>query len=489
MRSVQSAQSVDPSLGGHSLRRALLITRREVRDQLRDWRIIAPIIILTLIFPLLMNFTAGQAVGFVERFGAPVIGERLIPFLLMIVGFFPISVSLVIALESFVGEKERHSLEPLLSSPLTDTELYIGKTIAAMLPPLFAAYLGITVYLIGLAVTIGWQPDLVLLVQILALTTIQALVMVAGAVVISAQTTSVRAANLLASFIIIPMALLVQGESLIMFWAQYEVLWWVIVGLLALTVVLIRMGVRLFNREELLGRDLDELNLKVAWQTFTAAYAGQGRGQGLLRWYRLEVAAALRRLRLPMLLMALALLAAIVLGFYYASIFRLPLSGVQLGEVVDQFEANLSRLSFVSARGAGWILFTNLRALAIATAAGMFSFGVLGVVLLMTPLALVGYFAGQVSLIGLDPLQFFAAFVLPHGVFEIPAAVLEGAAILRLGASVLAPPPGKTLGEGWLAALADWAKISLAVVLPLLLLAALAEVFVTPAVVRMVLAG
>jgi uncharacterized membrane protein SpoIIM required for sporulation len=190
-----------------------------------------------------------------------------------------------------------------------------------------------------------------------------------------------------------------------------------------------------------------------------------------------------------MLLMALALLAAIMLGFYYASIFRLPLSGVQLSEVVDQFEANLSQLSFVSARGAAWIFFTNLRALAIATAAGMFSFGVLGVVLLMTPLALVGYFAGQVSLIGLDPLQFFAAFVLPHGVFEIPAAVLEGAAILRLGASVLAPPPGKTLGEGWLAALADWAKISLAVVLPLLLLAALAEVFVTPAVVRMVLAG
>src|SRR5688572_10541561 len=188
MRAVPFAPSVGPSAGAFSLRRALLITRREVRDQLRDWRIIAPIIVLTLIFPLLMNFTAGQAVGFVERYGAPVIGDRLIPFLLMIVGFFPISVSLVIALESFVGEKERHSLEPLLSSPLTDTELYIGKTVAAMLPPLFAAYLGITVYLVGLAVTMGWQPNLILLVQIVALTTIQALVMVAGAVVISAQT-------------------------------------------------------------------------------------------------------------------------------------------------------------------------------------------------------------------------------------------------------------------------------------------------------------
>ena len=32
------------------------------------------------------------------------------------------------------------------------------------------------------------------------------------------MTTSVRAANLLASFIIIPMALLIQAEAMIMFW-------------------------------------------------------------------------------------------------------------------------------------------------------------------------------------------------------------------------------------------------------------------------------
>ena len=96
---------------------AWVIARREIRDQLRDWRILTPIIILTLFFPLLMNFTAQQAVDFVGRYGAPVIGDRLIPFLLMIVGFFPISISLVIALESFAGERERLSLEPLLATP------------------------------------------------------------------------------------------------------------------------------------------------------------------------------------------------------------------------------------------------------------------------------------------------------------------------------------------------------------------------------------
>ena len=65
-----------------SLRMALVITRREVRDQLRDWRIVLPIVILTLLFPSLMNFTAHEALNFVGQYGAPIIGERLIPFLI-----------------------------------------------------------------------------------------------------------------------------------------------------------------------------------------------------------------------------------------------------------------------------------------------------------------------------------------------------------------------------------------------------------------------
>lgn len=467
----------------HSFGRALIITRREVQDQMRDWRIIIPILLLTLFFPLLMNFTAGQAVSFVERYGAEVIGDRLIPFLLMIVGFFPISVSLVIALESFVGEKERHSLEPLLSSPLTDAQLYVGKTLAAMLPPLLAAYLGIAVYLIGLAVSIQWYPSLTLLLQIVALTTVQALVMVSGAVVISAQTTSVRAANLLASFIVIPMALLVQGESLIMFWGQYDVLWWVIFALVLICLVLVRMGVRLFNREELLGRDLDEINVRAAWRTFKTAFLGSPPPPNPWVWYRREVGGTLKRMAIPITFMLGLLGASILIGYHYADVYRFPAEAFNIKDINIGYDFNLPKV--VNWSNVALILFINLRAIAIATAVGMFSFGVLGAILLMAPLGLAGYFAGQATLVGLEPLQFFAVFILPHGLFEIPAAILAGAAIIRLGASIIAPPPGKTLSEGWLAALADWAKIGLALVMPLLIVAAFIEIFITlPLVAR-----
>ena len=109
------AVRVIPRLERSSLGTALIITRRELRDSFRDWRILTPIIILTLIFPFLMDLTSRWATNWVSQFTEPLLVERLNPFLLMVVGFFPISFSLIIALESFVGEKERNSIEPLLS--------------------------------------------------------------------------------------------------------------------------------------------------------------------------------------------------------------------------------------------------------------------------------------------------------------------------------------------------------------------------------------
>ncbi|MBK8029746.1 MAG: ABC transporter permease [Chloroflexi bacterium] len=310
---------------------ALIITRREVRDSLRDWRIISPIVILTFLFPFLAQFVAGRFAGFVEGFGAQIIGARMIPFLLMIVGFFPISISLVIALETFVGEKERRSLEPLLSTPLTNTELYIGKTLSAMLPPLISSYGGMTVYLVSLLFgELEWRPPAMLIVQIILVTTVQALVMITGAVVVSSQTTSTRAANLLASFIIIPMTLVIQGESAIMFLAPdadspngIGAMWAIIAGMLVVIILLLRVGNAIFNREELLGRTIDLLNLrstlrKIVRYILAVDEAGTP-ARNLVDWYRKGVRLSVKRLgyALPITIgvFVLAFVGGVVIGF------------------------------------------------------------------------------------------------------------------------------------------------------------------------------
>ena len=466
---------------------ALIVTRREVRDQFRDWRIIVPVLVLTIFFPWLMNFTARQATSFVERYGASLVGDRLIPFLLMIVGFFPISVSLVIALESFVGEKERGSIEPLLVSPLSDWQLYLGKLIAAVVPPLLASYLGIMVYLIGIYISVEWQPNPILLTQIILLTTVHALVMVSGAVVVSSQTTSVRAANLLASFIIIPMVLLIQVESVIMFWAQYTVLWWVILGQIVIAGLLLRTGVAHFNREELLGKEFDTLNIRRGWRTYSASFIGEAHSLG--QWYTQEVSQALRQMYKPILIVTLTLLAGVWIGTRQASIFVLPPETLNLQNIDQGFLEGLDSIPFFSAAGIGTIWWHNLRVILLATVLGIFSFGVLAAIILMLPFILIGYFMASVAGIGLHPLTFLVALVLPHGLLEIPAIILAGAAVLRLGATLAAPASGRTIGETWLLSLSDWTKIMVGLVLPLLLGAAAIEIYITPRLAVLILGG
>jgi uncharacterized membrane protein SpoIIM required for sporulation/ABC-type transport system involved in multi-copper enzyme maturation permease subunit len=466
---------------------ALIVARREIRDQMRDWRILTPILILTLFFPVLMNFTARQAVDFVGRYGAPLIGERLIPFLLMVVGFFPISISLVVALESFAGERERLSLEPLLATPLSDAHLYLGKMLASVALPLVGAYLGILVYLVGLALSIQWYPSPQLLIQILLLTTAQAIVMVSAAVVISSQATSVRAANLLASFVILPVAQLIIGESLIMFWGRYHILWWTVLGMLLIALVLGRMGLKLFNREELLGKEIDVINLRWAWKTFRNYFVGGARSFG--EWYRGVIGTSLRRTRWGIACMTLALVAGFVIGWNVSGEFTLPPEVLQLDRLQDGMLEEMIGFGMLAGRGWLWVLGTNLRALALTALFGIFSVGVLATVLLSAPIGIIGYFAGNLMLAGQNVTLFLVALVLPHAVLEIPATILAGGSIISLGAVLISPPKGMSLGESWLQALAGWARINLGLVVPLLAAAAALEVFVTPLVALKLLAG
>ncbi len=495
-----------------TLRNALIVTRREVRDSLRDWRIMVPIFILTLVFPLLANTLTRVFTSFFEDNGAQDLLPALLPLMPMVVGFFPVSISLVIALETFVGEKERRSLEPLLSTPLTNTELYLGKTFAAMLPPLLASYTGMVIYLgktfaamlppllasyTGMVIYMGglilgeqqWRPPLILVAQIVLLTTVQALVMVTGAVVVSSQTTSTRAARSWASFIIIPMSMLVMLEATIMVQPHRRyLLWFIMIGVLVTVILLVRMGVRIFNREELLGRTLDQLNLRWVGRTLWQGIRGPRAGSfSLWRWYRGGVFPAVRSLRSSLIVVLICLGAAFVGGWIAAYHWTIPL---------DQFDSNdktlLDNLRTWFDLGQDnphlviMELLQNTRVLLAATILGVFTFGVLALVLVAVPFGILGFVLGQVILAGLSPLPFILA-VIPHGTLEVPAIVLAGAAALRLGSIVTRPPADMTAGEAWLMAAADVIKIGLGLVLPLLVLAAILEVSLTPRVVEFVL--
>ncbi len=456
-----------------------LVAWRELRDQLRDWRIIFPMLVLTLILPFLADLGAQAAINFTTTYGTPLIAERLVPFLLMVVGYFPITVSLVIALESFVGEKERGTIEPLLVTPLKDWQLFTGKLIAGTAAPLVTSYLGITVYMIGLYFQHIPFPDLNRMMQTLTLTTVQALLMVSGAILISTQATSVRAANLMASFIVIPMALLIQGEAIMLFWGNDQVLWLAVIGVAILMALLARVGIAHFQREALLGREIDVLNLRWIGRTFWRAFKGDARS--LWGWFRFEVLKTVRK-QTPAIILTIGIgIMAVVAGYIWVT-----LNSVNM---VEQFQAG--GLSGLLSSGMGapigevgisfpMIWGHNLQAIVVILLLGLFSFGVLGALVYLLNIGIIGAVLALIGAMGGSPLKVGVYGILPHGIFEVPALILASAAILYIGIVLVTPRPQRTLGEVLIEAIADWTKIGLGLVLPLLTIAAIIETWVTP---------
>ncbi|HTP01764.1 MAG TPA: stage II sporulation protein M [Anaerolineales bacterium] len=459
-----------------------LVAGRELHDQLRDWRILSPLLVLTLAFPFLMNVVARQAVSFFAQYGTDLIADRLIPFSILIIGFFPITISLVVALESFVGEKERGTIEPLLSAPLRNAHLYFGKLVIGVLTPLLGSYLAITLYLLMVSQHGLHLPDPGTLLLLYTLTTAHAILMVSAAIVISVQSTTVRAANLLASFIVIPVAILMQGESVLLFWGTDRVLWLAVAGVLILAGLLVRLGLSHFQREYLLGREFDTLNFHWIAVTFWSAFRGQNRS--LAAWYASDVRRVLGQLRLPLLLTLL--MAAIGFGASYRwATLNIPhlLSSATTRDFTSLIQDARQSVGLVQAHqklSASFIFLNNMRATFLVFVAGLFSFSVLGMLLYLLNVGLVGGVLGIFKLIGFAPAVLFAAGLLPHGIFEIPALMLATAVVLRMGAVLVTPQTGKSMGQIVLEQLADWLKIFLGLVVPLLALAALVEAYVTP---------
>jgi uncharacterized membrane protein SpoIIM required for sporulation len=374
-----------------------------------------------------------------------------------------------------------------LSSPLSDFQIYFGKLLAALIPALMASYLGMVLYLVWMYLQGIWFPGGVQILQIFVLATTNCLLMVSGAVVVSSQTTSMRAANILAVFIIIPMAILLQAESAVIVWSNNAVLFWTLLGEIAVAVLLIRIGVAHFNREELIGREFDSFDLRSGFNSFWNDFRGEASSPW--DWYRHELGKTFAKMRLPAILVTVVLIGGVILGASLADEFVIPPELINDATLQNGGIVGIQEFRFFDDSSIPMVWLNNLRTVFLATFAGLLSFGVLALIVMVVPILFIGFFAATTASAGLSPLLFLLAFVLPHGILEIPALIIAGAAILRLGAAIASPAPGKTISEAWLGAAADWAKVMVGLVLPLLLGAAALEVLLTPRIVTWLFGG
>jgi ABC-2 type transport system permease protein len=183
------------------------------------------------------------------------LNEFLLLFMMM-----PLIIPVSIAAYSIVGEKTTRSLEPLLATPISTAELLTAKGLAAVIPAIAATWIGFAVFLVGLplvgagAAVMRQVFSPVWLLAVLVIGPLMAVMSVIFAIMVSSRVSDPRVAEQTAAVIIVPLLAVLFGQlaGVIVLNATFMLV--AILLLAAIDVVLVYLGARLFQRENILTR-------------------------------------------------------------------------------------------------------------------------------------------------------------------------------------------------------------------------------------------
>jgi ABC-2 type transport system permease protein len=265
---------------------ALLVARRELREIVRDLNLVFPLVFLPCLMGCLigvsafMSFGGGNsAVGTavtnaaLDQLPQPAVHrlsnlptedrfatvETLLKALsIPVFWVIPVALTPAIAADSFVGERERGSLEPLLATPISTHQLLGGKVLSAVVPAVLGTWLGTTVFSLMVVLSGSplyprviladpdWRFSTFVIVPLVALLT-------AGvAALISLRVNAYRVAYQLNGLIVLPVVLLLIPVTVFLFLVTPYALAYVALLLLVIDVLLGAWAIRGFDRERLL---------------------------------------------------------------------------------------------------------------------------------------------------------------------------------------------------------------------------------------------
>ncbi len=178
---------------------------------------------------------------------------------LMLFLMTPVALPIYIAAYSIIGEKQARSLEPLLATPVKTWELLLGKAVAAVVPPVAAAWLAYAIFVVcarflvsavvfGLIVSPLWVLSLAVFGPLFALLSVMV------GVIASSRSNDPRAAQQWSALFILPLVGTGMG---LMFGVITVNAWTFLAGSLALVLAnagALYAAVRLFQREAILTR-------------------------------------------------------------------------------------------------------------------------------------------------------------------------------------------------------------------------------------------
>jgi ABC-2 type transport system permease protein len=184
-----------------------------------------------------------------------IVSEFMLLFMLM-----PLAIPVTIASYSIVGEKTTRTLEPLLATPISTTELLLGKSIAAVVPAIAATWLSFGIFTLGVRLlttgpaVVARILDPMWLLAILLVGPLLALAAVSVAVMISSRVSDPRVAEQLSMLVILPLMGVFFGQVMGLFFLNTQLILWTALALLVVDSGLMAFAVHLFQRETILTR-------------------------------------------------------------------------------------------------------------------------------------------------------------------------------------------------------------------------------------------
>jgi ABC-2 type transport system permease protein len=198
---------------------------------------------------------AAQGLAQNECMQSYLVGSFMALFLII-----PVMIPVTIAAYSIVGEKATRSLEPLLATPTTTTEIILGKGLASVIPAIAATWLAFGIFLSGarlLAVSdrvFALIADPMWLVGLLVAAPLLCVLSVTTAIAISSRVNDPRAAEQLSAILVIPVMVLVFGRVIGFIALNVTTMLIFSLILLIINVGMVALAVKLFQREVILTR-------------------------------------------------------------------------------------------------------------------------------------------------------------------------------------------------------------------------------------------
>lgn len=183
------------------------------------------------------------------------VSEFMIMFMII-----PLAIPASISAYSIVGEKVNRSLEPLLATPITTTELLLGKSLSAIIPALAATWIGFSIFILGTWILISSQEvisyflDGRWLIAIFIIGPLMALSSVTFSIIVSSRVNDPRVAEQVSMIIILPVLVAFFGQMAGILILNVRFMFASALVLALVDALLVYLSVRLFQRETIITR-------------------------------------------------------------------------------------------------------------------------------------------------------------------------------------------------------------------------------------------